>query len=205
MSKFITPANIYLPGYHTLFCTMKNLILTLTIIIASVFNGYSQEEDMEHPPLYLTFTSKTGHYYKNSGVYRNKADKLWPMFKALPINYTYVNPDVKASVFLIYVELDLEYRRRDMGGELQYDDSLTVATYPIKFMEENNFIDIDELFSGMSKEEIWEIVETWRGKRIYIVDKNPDFGEITDDSVKVTQVKCLGTNRPPKNDAIIRN
>ncbi len=184
---------------------MKKLILTLTIIIASVFNGYSQEEDMEHPPLYLTFTSKTGHDYKNSGVYRNKADKLWPMFKALPINYTYVNPDVKASVFLIYVELDLEYRRRDMGGELQYDDSLTVATYPIKFMEENNFIDIDELFSGMSKEEIWEIVETWRGKRIYIVDKNPDFGEITDDSVKVTQVKCLGTNRPPKNDAIIRN
>ena len=184
---------------------MKKLILTLTIIIASVFNGYSQEEDMEHPPLYLTFTSKTGHDYKNSGVYRNKADKLWPMFKALPINYTYVNPDVKASVFLIYVELDLEYRRRDMGGELQYDDSLTVATYPIKFMEENNFIDIDELFSGMSKEEIWEIVETWRGKRIYIVDKNPDFGEITEDSVKVTQVKCLGTNRPPKNDAIIRN
>lgn len=184
---------------------MKKLILTLTIIIASVFNGYSQEEDMEHPPLYLTFTSKTGHDYKNSGVYRNKADKLWPMFKALPINYTYVNPDVKASVFLIYVELDLEYRRRDMGGELQYDDSLTVATYPIKFMEENNFIDIDELFSGMSKEEIWEIVETWRGKRIYIVDKNPDFGEITDDNVKVTQVKCLGTNRPPKNDAIIRN
>ena len=184
---------------------MKKLILTLTIIIASVFNGYSQEEDMEHPPLYLTFTSKTGYDYKNSGVYRNKADKLWPMFKALPINYTYVNPDVKASVFLIYVELDLEYRRRDMGGELQYDDSLTVATYPIKFMEENNFIDIDELFSGMSKEEIWEIVETWRGKRIYIVDKNPDFGEITDDSVKVTQVKCLGTNRPPKNDAIIRN
>ena len=194
-----------MPGYHTLFYIMKKLILTLTIIIASVFNGYSQEEDMEHPPLYLTFTSKTGHDYKNSGVYRNKADKLWPMFKALPINYTYVNPDVKASVFLIYVELDLEYRRRDMGGELQYDDSLTVATYPIKFMEENNFIDIDELFSGMSKEEIWEIVETWRGKRIYIVDKNPDFGEITDDSVKVTQVKCLGTNRPPKNDAIIRN
>ena len=194
-----------MPGYHTLFYIMKKLIFTLTIIIASVFNGYSQEEDMEHPPLYLTFTSKTGHDYKNSGVYRNKADKLWPMFKALPINYTYVNPDVKASVFLIYVELDLEYRRRDMGGELQYDDSLTVATYPIKFMEENNFIDIDELFSGMSKEEIWEIVETWRGKRIYIVDKNPDFGEITEDSVKVTQVKCLGTNRPPKNDAIIRN
>ena len=184
---------------------MKKLILTLTIIIASVFNGYSQEEDMEHPPLYLTFTSKTGYENIGNGVYRNKADKLWPMFKALPINYTYVNPDVKASVFLIYVELDLEYRRRDMGGELQYDDSLTVATYPIKFMEENNFIDIDELFSGMSKEEIWEIVETWRGKRIYIVDKNPDFREITDDSVKVTQVKCLGTNRPPKNDAIIRN
>ena len=184
---------------------MKNLILTLTIIIASVFNGYSQEEDMEHPPLYLTFTSKTGYDYKNSGVYRNKADKLWPMFKALPINYTYVNPDVKASVFLIYVELDLEYRRRDMGGELQYDDSLTVATYPIKFMEENNFIDIDELFSGMSREEIWEIVSTWEDKRVYIVDKNPDFGEITDDSVKVTQVKYAGTNRPPKNDAIIRN
>ena len=194
-----------MPGYHTLFYIMKKLIFTLTIIIASVFNGYSQEEDMEHPPLYLTFTSKTGHDYKNSGVYRNKADKLWPMFKALPINYTYVNPDVKASVFLIYVELDLEYRRRDMGGELLYDDSLTVATYPIKFMEENNFIDIDELFSGMSKEEIWEIVETWRGKRIYIVDKNPDFGEITEDSVKVTQVKYAGTNRPPKNDAIIRN
>ena len=204
MSKFITPANIYLPGYHTLFCTMKKLILTLTIIIASVFNGYSQEEDMEHPPLYLTFTSKTGYENIGNGVYRNFGDEIHP-FISRPINYTYQNADSNVSIFLIYVELDLEYRRRDMGGELQYDDSLTVATYPIKFMEENNFIDIDELFSGMSKEEIWEIVETWRGKRIYIVDKNPDFGEITDDSVKVTQVKCLGTNRPPKNDAIIRN
>ena len=204
MSKFITLANIYLPGYHTLFCTMKKLILTLTIIIASVFNGYSQEEDMEHPPLYLTFTSKTGYENIGNGVYRNFGDEIHP-FISRPINYTYQNADSNVSIFLIYVELDLEYRRRDMGGELLYDDSLTVATYPIKFMEENNFIDIDELFSGMSKEEIWEIVETWRGKRIYIVDKNPDFGEITDDSVKVTQVKCLGTNRPPKNDAIIRN
>ena len=183
---------------------MKNLILTLTIIIASVFNGYSQEEDMEHPPLYLTFTSKTGYENIGNGVYRNFGDEIHP-FISRPINYTYQNADSNVSIFLIYVELDLEYRRMDMGGELQYDDSLTVATYPIKFMEENNFIDIDELFSGMSKEEIWEIVETWRGKRIYIVDKNPDFGEITDDSVKVTQVKCLGTNRPPKNDAIIRN
>ena len=183
---------------------MKKLILTLTIIIASVFNGYSQEEDMEHPPLYLTFTSKTGYENIGNGVYKNFGDEIHP-FISRPINYTYQNADSNVSIFLIYVELDLEYRRRDMGGELQYDDSLTVATYPIKFMEENNFIDIDELFSGMSKEEIWEIVETWRGKRIYIVDKNPDFGEITDDSVKVTQVKCLGTNRPPKNDAIIRN
>ena len=183
---------------------MKKLILTLTIIIASVFNGYSQEEDMEHPPLYLTFTSKTGYENIGNGVYRNFGDEIHP-FISRPINYTYQNANSNVSIFLIYVELDLEYRRRDMGGELQYDDSLTVATYPIKFMEENNFIDIDELFSGMSKEEIWEIVETWRGKRIYIVDKNPDFGEITDDSVKVTQVKCLGTNRPPKNDAIIRN
>ena len=204
MSKFITPANIYLPGYYTLFCTMKKLILTLTIIIASVFNGYSQEEDMEHPPLYLTFTSKTGYENIGNGVYRNFGDEIHP-FISRPINYTYQNADSNVSIFLIYVELDLEYRKRDMGGELQYDDSLTVATYPIKFMEENNFIDVDELFSGMSKEEIWEIVETWRGKRIYIVDKNPDFGEITDDSVKVTQVKCLGTNRPPKNDDIIRN
>ncbi len=193
-----------MPGYHTLFYIMKKLIFTLTIIIASVFNGYSQEEDMEHPPLYLTFTSKTGYENIGNGVYRNFGDEIHP-FISRPINYTYQNADSNVSIFLIYVELDLEYRRRDMGGELQYDDSLTVATYPIKFMEENNFIDIDELFSGMSKEEIWEIVETWRGKRIYIVDKNPDFGEITDDSVKVTQVKCLGTNRPPKNDAIIRN
>ena len=204
MSKFITPANIYLPGYHTLFCTMKKLILTLTIIIASVFNGYSQEEDMEHPPLYLTFTSKTGYENIGNGVYRNFGDEIHP-FISRPINYTYQNADSNVSIFLIYVELDLEYRRRDMGGELQYDDSLTVATYPIKFMEENNFIDIDELFSGMSKEEIWEIVSTWEDKRVYIVDKNPDFGEITEDSVKVTQVKYAGTNRPPKNDAIIRN
>ena len=198
MSKFITPANIYLPGYHTLFCTMKKLILTLTIIIASVFNGYSQEEDMEHPPLYLTFTSKTGYENIGNGVYKNKANKLWPMYRTLPIYYTYRNADVNVSVHLLYVEFDLEYRRRDMGGELLYDDSLTVATYPIKFMEENNFIDIDELFSGMSKEEIWEIVSTWEDKRVYIVDKNPDFGEITEDSVKVTQVKYAGTNRPPK-------
>ena len=204
MSKFITPANIYLPGYDTLFCTMKKLILTLTIIIASVFNGYSQEEDMEHPPLYLTFTSKTGYENIGNGVYRNFGDEIHP-FISRPINYTYQNADSNVSIFLIYVELDLEYRRRDMGGELQYDDSLTVATYPIKFMEENNFIDIDELFSGMSKEEIWEIVSTWEDKRVYIVDKNPDFGEITEDSVKVTQVKYAGTNRPPKNDAIIRN
>ena len=72
-------------------------------------------------------------------------------------------------------------------------------------MEENNFIDIDELFSGMSKKDVWEIVSTWEDKRVYIVDKNPDFGEITEDSVKVTQVKYAGTNRHPKNDAIIRN
>lgn len=184
---------------------MKKLILTLTIIIASVFNGYSQEEDMEHPPLYLTFTSKTGYDYKGPGVYRNLADRLLPMYKTLPIRYTYINEEDNFAVFLLYVEFDLEYRKRDMGGELLYDDSLTVATYPIKFMEENNFIDIDELFSGMSKKDVWEIVSTWEDKRVYIVDKNPDFGEITDDSVKVTQVKYAGTNRPPKNDAIIRN
>ena len=118
---------------------MKKLILTLTIIIASVFNGYSQEEDMEHPPLYLTFTSKTGYENIGNGVYKNKANKLWPMFKALPINYTYVNPDVKASVFLIYVELDLEYRRRDMGGELLYDDSLTVGHIPYQIYGREQF------------------------------------------------------------------
>ena len=175
---------------------MKKLILTLTIIIASVFNGYSQEEDMEHPPLYLTFTSKTGHDYKGPGVYRNLADRLLPMYKTLPIRYTYINEEDNFAVFLLYVEFDLEYRKRDMGGELLYDDSLTVATYPIKFMEENNFIDIDELFSGMSKEEIWEFADGLKGKRIYFVDKNPEFKEMTYETVKVTQVKFLGTNKP---------
>ncbi len=182
---------------------MKKLIFTLTIIIAYVFSGYSQEEDLEHAPVYITFTSKSSPY-KGEGMYREIGEQFIS-FKTRPINYSYFSNEKGVELFFIYVELDLEVRVRDVGAEIQYDDSLTVATYPIKFMEENNFIDIDELFSGMSKEEIWEIVETWRGKRIYIVDKNPDFGEITDDSVKVTQVKCLGTNRPPKNDAIIRN
>lgn len=195
MSKFITSANIYLPGYYTLFCTMKKLIFTLTIIIASVFNGYSQEEDMEHPPLYLTFTSKTGYENIGNGVYRNFGDEIHP-FISRPINYTYQNADSNVSIFLIYVELDLEYRRRDMGGELQYDDSLTVATYPIKFMEENNFIDIDEMFSAMTKEEIWEFTNTLQDKRVFFIDKNPDFGEVTRDSVKIYRVKYYGNNQP---------
>lgn len=174
---------------------MKKLIFTLTIIIASVFNGYSQEEDMEHPPLYLTFTSKTGYENIGNGVYRNFGDEIHP-FISRPINYTYQNADSNVSIFLIYVELDLEYRRRDMGGELQYDDSLTVATYPIKFMEENNFIDIDEMFSAMTKEEIWEFTNTLQDKRVFFIDKNPDFGEVTRDSVKIYRVKYYGNNQP---------
>ena len=182
---------------------MKKLIFTLTIIIAYVFSGYSQEEDLEHAPVYITFTSKSSPY-KGEGMYREIGEQFIS-FKTRPINYSYFSNEKGVELFFIYVELDLEVRVRDVGAEIQYDDSLTVATYPIKFMEENNFIDIDELFSGMSKEEIWEIVSTWEDKRVYIVDKNPDFGEITEDSVKVTQVKYAGTNRPPKNDAIIRN
>lgn len=173
---------------------MKKLIFTFTIMMASVFSGYSQEEDLEHAPAYITFTSKN-FPYKGEGMYRGIGEQFIS-FKTCPINYSYLSNEKGVELFFIYVELDLEVRARDIGAEIQYDDTLKVFTYPIKFIEENNFTDIDELFSGMSKEEIWEFADGLKGKRIYFVDKNPEFKEITYETVKVTQVKFLGTNKP---------
>ena len=47
-----------------------------------------------------------------------------------------------------------------------------------------------------AKEEIWEFTNTLQDKRVFFIDKNPDFGEVTRDSVKIYRVKYYGNNQP---------
>ena len=196
MSKFITPANIYLPGYHTLFCTMKKLILTLSLLIAiTTISSYAQRDDNDnspYAPIYLTFTSINSDTYVRNGVHRHTME-MHDTDKINPINFSYLNEN-KAQAYFVYAEYNFEVLRS--YRKLRWEDSLYVRTEPVSFLESNNVIDIDEMFSAMTKEEIWEFTNTLQDKRVFFIDKNPDFGEVTRDSVKIYRVKYYGNNQP---------
>ena len=196
MSKFITPANIYLPGYHTLFCIMKKLIFTLSLLIAiTTISSYAQRDDNDnspYAPIYLTFTSINSDTYVRNGIYRHTME-MHDTDKINPINFSYLNEN-KAQAYFVYAEYNFEVLRT--YRELTWEDSLYVRTEPVSFLESNNVIDIDEMFSAMTKEEIWEFTNTLQDKRVFFIDKNPDFGEVTRDSVKIYRVKYYGNNQP---------
>ena len=196
MSKFITPANIYLPGYHTLFCTMKKLILTLSLLIAiTSISSYAQRDDdnnSPYAPIYLTFTSINSDTYVRNGVHRHTME-MHDTDKINPINFSYLNEN-KAQAYFVYAEYNFEVLRS--YRKLRWEDSLYVRTEPVSFLENNNVIDIDDMFSAMTKEEIWEFTNTLQDKRVFFIDKNPDFGEVTRDSVKIYRVKYYGNNQP---------
>ncbi len=109
------------------------------------------------------------------------------------INWQYSNSN-GAEAYFVYAEYNFEVLRT--YRELTWEDSLYVRTEPVSFLESNNVIDIDEMFSAMTKEEIWEFTNTLQDKRVFFIDKNPDFGEVTRDSVKIYRVKYYGNNQP---------
>ena len=175
---------------------MKKLIFTLSLLIAiTTISSYAQHDDdnnSPYAPIYLTFTSINSDTYVRNGVHRHTME-MHDTDKINPINFSYLNEN-KAQAYFVYAEYNFEVLRS--YRKLRWEDSLYVRTEPVSFLESNNVIDIDEMFSAMTKEEIWEFTNTLQDKRVFFIDKNPDFGEVTRDSVKIYRVKYYGNNQP---------
>ena len=79
---------------------------------------------------------------------------------------------------------------------VRWDDTMEIRTEPASFLDNNYIIDLDELFDTMSKEEIWDYTDELCNKKIYFIDKNPEYGQINQQTVKLIQVKLSSNNRP---------
>ncbi len=174
------------------FCTMKKLIFILSLLIAiTTISSYAQHDDdnnSPYAPIYLTFTSINSEEYVRNGVHRCTLEED-DIDKIRPTDFSYFNSN-GADAYFVYAEYNFEVLRT--YRELTWEDSLYVRTEPVSFLENNNVIDIDEMFSAMTK----EFTNTLQDKRVFFIDKNPDFGEVTRDSVKIYRVKYYGNNQP---------
>ena len=178
---------------------MKKLIFTLSLLIAiTTISSYAQRDDNDpspYSPVYLTFSSAytgSNEYFVRNGMHRSILE-MDDTDRIPSINWQYSNSN-GAEAYFVYAEYNFEVLRT--YRELTWEDSLYVRTEPVSFLENNNVIDIDEMFSAKTKEEIWEFTNTLQDKRVFFIDKNPDFGEVTRDSVKIYRVKYYGNNQP---------
>ena len=97
---------------------------------------------------------------------------------------------------VIFSHIDYNTYELSKKRPVEWDDTLEIRTEPASFLDNNYIIDLDELFDALSKEEIWEYFENLRDKKVYFIDKNPQFNQITQQTVKLIQVKPTISNRP---------
>ena len=55
----------------------------------------------------------------------------------------------------------------------------------------------------LTKEEIWEYSEGLQNKCVYIIDRNPEFGEANNETVRLIQVILTSNNRPQRSVIIV--
>ena len=172
---------------------MKKLITLIALLLLPFAAGYAQED---REPVYFYVTSK-GENGVTEGFRRITRQKNDVVYKDDPIHFTYVSDSKKIGVHFSY----FNYNTHELSKirPVKWNDTLEIRTEPASFLDNNYIIDLDELFDTMSKEEIWEYFENLRDKKVYFIDKNPQFNHITPQTVKLIQVKPTISNKPQNN------
>ena len=153
--------------------------------------GYAQEEDRE--PVYFYVTSK-GEDTDEGFSRRTRVNNNNPLYNTPPIYFTYEADNKGVEVHFTHYN----YNTYELSKKRQvyWDDTMEIRTEPASFLDNNYIIDLDELFDTMSKEEIWDYTDELYNKKIYLIDKNPEYGQINQQTVKLIQVKLSSNNRP---------
>ena len=173
---------------------MKKLITLIALLLLPFAAGYAQEEDRE--PVYFYVNSKSNNDL-SEGVWRGNGSNNDPCHRSVPIYFTYISKSKKVRAWFMHID----YNTYELSKirPVRWDDTMEIRTEPASFLDNNYIIDLDELFESMSKEEIWEYFENLRDKKVYFIDKNPQFNHITPQTVKLIQVKPTISNRPQNN------
>ena len=169
---------------------MKKLITLIALLLLPFAAGYAQED---REPVYFYVTSK-GENNVSEGFRRVDQPNNSHLYNWGPINFTYLS-DAR-EIYLMFFHVNYNTYELSKTRPVEWDDTLEIRTEPASFLDNNYIIDLDELFDAMSKEEIWEYFENLRGKKVYFIDKKPQFNHITPQTVKLIQVKPTISNRP---------
>ena len=169
---------------------MKKLITLIALFLLPFAAGYAQED---REPVYFYVTSK-GEDTDEGFSRRTRVNNNNPLYNTPPIYFTYEADNKGVEVHFTHYN----YNTYELSKKRQvyWDDTMEIRTEPASFLDNNYIIDLDELFESMSKEEIWEYFENLRDKKVYFIDKNPQFNQITPQTVKLIRVKPTISNRP---------
>lgn len=175
---------------------MKKLIIFTILLLQPLMGVYAQSEDTEHEPVYFYVNSKSNNDL-SEGVWRGNGSNNDPCHRSVPIYFSYISKSKKVRASFMHID----YNTYELSKirPVRWDDTMEIRTEPASFLDNNYIIDLDELFESMSKEEIWEYFENLRGKKVYFIDKNPQFNHITSQTVKLIQVKPTISNKPQNN------
>ena len=155
---------------------MKKLTAIIIMLLLLPMSAvYAQHtEDTEHEPIYFIITSTTNESM-SEGIYRNSLKRDEVYENSDPIFFTYKSKSKGVKVWFTHIDFNLYELGKDR--EIYWDDSMEIRTEPATFID---------------------------NKRVYIIDRNPEFGEANYQEIKLTQVKVFANNRP-QNPLIIVN
>ena len=169
---------------------MKKLITLIALLLLPFAAGYAQED---REPVYFYVNSKSNNDL-SEGVWRGNGSNNDPCHRSVPIYFTYISKSKKVRAWFMHID----YNTYELSKirPVRWDDTMEIRTEPASFLDNNYIIDLDELFDTMSKEEIWDYTDELYNKKIYLIDKNPEYGQINQQTVKLIQVKLSSNNRP---------
>ena len=172
---------------------MKKLIIFTILLLQPLMGVYAQSEDTEHEPVYFYVNSKSNNDL-SEGVWRGNGSNNDPCHRSVPIYFSYISKSRKVRASFMHID----YNTYELSKirPVRWDDTMEIRTEPASFLDNNYIIDLDELFDTMSKEEIWDYTDELYNKKIYFIDKNPEYGQINQQTVKLIQVKLSSNNRP---------
>lgn len=172
----------------------------LLLLPMSAVYAQQHTEDTEHEPIYFIITSTTNENI-SEGIYRSTRPRNEVYHNSIPIFFTYRSKSKDVRVSFLHVDYNLYQIGKER--EIYWNDSMEIRTEPATFIENNPVIDMEQLFDALTKEEIWEYSESLQNKRVYIIDRNPDFGEVNYGTVKLIQVILTSNNRPQRSLIIV--
>ena len=118
-----------------------------------------------------------------------------------PTIYFEVYHDGRSMFSFRHSNFNIAELRKTRQENRDGSDEMEIITKPDSFLREISYIDLDKMLQQGTKEDIWELADQTRFKKVYVIDRS----EMKDGQITLTEVRSGASTKPQQSQEFIIN